>query len=779
MIMKMFKGMKKAGCVKGAGILLALCMCVLTACGEEGREQTGLEDLVHDMGSLNGSDGAGGEDSVGELSELPSAYNAFLWEHTEITVADWFQADMGYSAMGDIQPGETYTLTELVDFVTGEVYEERFGKSYTWDLQYALLDCGGDGEPELAVRINNVGIDGPEDGSTTTLVLKEIDGTLYLCDSFDTWSRSDSTLYYYGYRQDGGSCGAGDHIYCEKLLDGQGKPHEIYSCETLTGVFYMAYINAEAVSAYNEIYGEEYPGLYMNLYEVDGQEYVVYVFDEDYRDAKKEAFQEELAAEFIRLFEENGTEFTDKAVITEKISDYKKQLGIAEEWCVQKNLEWKRLDAAVEGGGGASGGQGATASAAAIFEGQILEQSFEVELDGWGKVTFAAFEPEEVSASGIWAYGDARFMLLKDDQVLYTFPGYYSNPDTGTENIMSGQQFGQVLSVAFKDYNEDGRKDILLILEYAGVQGIDIGQTWREARAYTQEEGEKEFHVDKLLTEQLRYYSENMEQVYEGIEAYSKGYAVCTDLGTWEVERFAKRVRKQVLAGDYERIAEELAYPVVIDGVTYADKAAFLAADFVKNPNPAFVEAMEQETGELLFCNWQGIMLGSGGENLWFAEVLNDDGSSQGLKITGINGITANTEAPSSWEQTEALISERLPYYQASSFHDEIVDYWENTREVRDVSNVIEPLYETDKRYLTKENLAYDPPLVIHLAKNEIYARHGYIFKDADLYNYFMGCIWYTPSVEPEAFSEDVFNAYEKENLKLLTELDTYDRDAE
>ena len=274
----------------------------------------------------------------------------------------------------------------------------------------------------------------------------------------------------------------------------------------------------------------------------------------------------------------------------------------------------------------------------AIPEGQILEQSFEVELDGWGKVIFAAFEPEEFSGNSIWAYGDARFMLLKNDRVIYTFPGCYNDIETGAENVLAGQQFGQVLSVAFRDYNEDGRTDILLILEYAGVQGNEIDRPWQEVRAYTQEEGEKEFHLDKLLMEQLRYYSENMEQVYAGIEDYSHGYAVCTDISTWEVERFAKRVRKQILAGDFESIADEIAYPITVDGIPYEDKTAFLRADFVQNPSTSFTDVIRNETGELMFCNWQGIMMGNG--EVWFSEVLNNDGSSQGLKIIGINGIT-------------------------------------------------------------------------------------------------------------------------------------------
>ena len=35
-------------------------------------------------------------------------------------------------------------------------------------------------------------------------------------------------------------------------------------------------------------------------------------------------------------------------------------------------------------------------------------------------------------------------------------------------------------------------------------------------------------------------------------------------------------------------------------------------------------------------------------------------------------------------------------YYKTSAYYSEIIDYWENVREVRDISNVMEPLFETD-----------------------------------------------------------------------------------
>ncbi len=149
--------------------------------------------------------------------------------------------------------------------------------------------------------------------------------------------------------------------------------------------------------------------------------------------------------------------------------------------------------------------------------------------------------------------------------------------------------------------------------------------------------------------------------------------------------------------------------------------------------------------------------------------IKNADNSSDG-------DLAVNSGYDPSWTEEEmiAAINERSPYYKASAYYSEIIDYWENVREVRDISNVLEPLFETDKRYYTKEELENEPMLVIHLAKNEIYARHGYIFTNEDLYNYFMGCIWYVPTCDSADFDDDVLNEYEKANLEILADLDLY-----
>lgn len=76
-----------------------------------------------------------------------------------------------------------------------------------------------------------------------------------------------------------------------------------------------------------------------------------------------------------------------------------------------------------------------------------------------------------------------------------------------------------------------------------------------------------------------------------------------------------------------------------------------------------------------------------------------------------------------------------------------------------------EDLGWSDVKKFTKEEL--------NLARNEIYARRGYKFKNKDILNYFKGKKWYKPTVDPKDFSESVFNAHEKYNVNYLQSLVT------
>lgn len=116
-----------------------------------------------------------------------------------------------------------------------------------------------------------------------------------------------------------------------------------------------------------------------------------------------------------------------------------------------------------------------------------------------------------------------------------------------------------------------------------------------------------------------------------------------------------------------------------------------------------------------------------------YVEVLNDKNAAQNSDY-GIscafelirekediaeNGIAVDLGYHLSWTEEEMIsaVGERSQYYKASAYYSEIIDYWENVREVRDISNVVKPLFETDRKYYTKEEFESEPMLVIHLAK--------------------------------------------------------------
>ena len=75
---------------------------------------------------------------------------------------------------------------------------------------------------------------------------------------------------------------------------------------------------------------------------------------------------------------------------------------------------------------------------------------------------------------------------------------------------------------------------------------------------------------------------------------------------------------------------------------------------------------------------------------------------------------------------------------------------------------------DSDSRYIDESELEELTQTEVRTAINELYARHGRIFKDPSWKEYFESKSWYTPTVEADDFSESVFNAYEKENNKTF-----------
>ena len=79
------------------------------------------------------------------------------------------------------------------------------------------------------------------------------------------------------------------------------------------------------------------------------------------------------------------------------------------------------------------------------FKGRVIEnQTFEIQLNDWGMVTFTSVAPEENS-------NDPEFLLVKNDKVIYEFPEIKAD---------ASDSFKQISGVKFSDVNMDGKKDV-------------------------------------------------------------------------------------------------------------------------------------------------------------------------------------------------------------------------------------------------------------------------------------------------------------------------------
>lgn len=76
--------------------------------------------------------------------------------------------------------------------------------------------------------------------------------------------------------------------------------------------------------------------------------------------------------------------------------------------------------------------------------------------------------------------------------------------------------------------------------------------------------------------------------------------------------------------------------------------------------------------------------------------------------------------------------------------------------------------WDSNIRYLSENEVAYLSLQQLNYARNEIYARRGYIFQSQELRDYFESKYWYYGIIPASQFSSSVFNAYEIANIELL-----------
>ena len=140
-----------------------------------------------------------------------------------------------------------------------------------------------------------------------------------------------------------------------------------------------------------------------------------------------------------------------------------------------------------------------------------------------------------------------------------------------------------------------------------------------------------------------------------------------------------------------------------------------------------------------------------------YRAILNREPDSTGLK---------------SW--TDALAKGKTRNYvlngflKSAEFDNLCKEYRIASGNVRKASDLGDILYDLDIMGYGSGNLEGFSDRELKLARNEIYARKGYIFNDPEMAEYYGKKEWYRPSIPAKDFDEHVFSEYEWDNLKNI-----------
>lgn len=82
----------------------------------------------------------------------------------------------------------------------------------------------------------------------------------------------------------------------------------------------------------------------------------------------------------------------------------------------------------------------------------------------------------------------------------------------------------------------------------------------------------------------------------------------------------------------------------------------------------------------------------------------------------------------------------------------------------------------SDKRYLSEDEVKGKSANELLIGRNEVFARHGYIFEMEELQKHFENTSWYHGTVPSSQFNMDaIFNEFEKKNVELIKRIENGD----
>lgn len=139
---------------------------------------------------------------------------------------------------------------------------------------------------------------------------------------------------------------------------------------------------------------------------------------------------------------------------------------------------------------------------------------------------------------------------------------------------------------------------------------------------------------------------------------------------------------------------------------------------------------------------------------IFFAEVDTEEVATLEVKVNDQKTYVLQHRKSGSLQNTESQNTEN---YNSEDDYDDTSD-----------SDYILP--NSDSEYISSDEINDLSAREKRLAINEIYARHGRKFDNAEIREYFEDQSWYNGTIDADDFDESVLNKYEKANIKKLAD---------
>jgi len=336
--------------------LIALLLCIalmLTAFAGCGKQETPADPAPVDTevpGDAETEDPAGQEGEGTDVEAAPpieGPYADFLLDEWPVTVA--------CNAEG-LENGQEYTISEIArTFAEYLTYEDN--EFFIDTVSYGYIDCGSDGNEELALSMYFGSADGFQDYEKL-MAIKDFGGEYRLIADTYTAYRVESFINRNGFITYGGSSSASSYYQEYSYIDAAGDRVFLYSCSYNFGLeepVIPSYELPSDIPSELADYGLDFAdnGYEMDIYNFQEYDYDLWDeegYDDNYRRGNIFVFTDPDGndvmpeAKLLDLYNKAGVEICSSGELNEMLNMHYKECGFIDDIENGSPVSWKELD---------------------------------------------------------------------------------------------------------------------------------------------------------------------------------------------------------------------------------------------------------------------------------------------------------------------------------------------------------------------------------------------------------------------------------------------------